>query len=293
MLKGVERKVTLKYTDYIEKRVQGTFNFPIAYYRENPQSPRYYMPYHWHPHYEIIRIIEGSFNLTLDNETKRYKAGDIIMVTGGVIHGGEPEDCIYECIVFDFDMLLKNNHACAAKIQQIISGKIRIHTLLSEKSSRIPAIVASLCQVLSEKKEGYEFMTQGYLYLLIGTVIKEKLYEESAYSAVTIERLNSLKSIVDYISDHYSENISLEKLARIAGMNPKYFCRYFRRLTGRTPIDYLNYYRIESACEMLSTRNITIKETAMNCGFSDESYFVKTFKKYKNTTPKQYTRKEF
>ncbi len=82
-------------------------------------------------------------------------------------------------------------------------------------------------------------------------------------------------------------------LARIAGMNPKYFCRYFRSMTGRTPIDYLNYYRVECACEMLSTKDISVKETAISCGFSDESYFVKTFRKYKNTTPKQFTRKEF
>ena len=283
----------MKYTDYIEKRVQGTFNFPIAYYREHPQSPRYYMPHHWHPYYEIIRIVEGSFHLTLDNETKTYHAGDIIFVTGGVIHGGEPENCIYECIVFDLDMLMKNNHACAGTIQQIFDGKIRINTLLSKHSKKIPAIVESLCTVLSGKKLGYEFMTQGYLYLLIGTIMEECLYEESIFSANTMERLNSLKSVISFISDNYAENINLEQLARIAGMNPKYFCRYFRSMTGRTPIDYLNYYRVECACEMLSTRNITIKETAISCGFSDESYFVKTFRKYKNTTPKQYTKRKF
>lgn len=283
----------MKYTDYIEKKTQGTFNFPIAYYREHPMSPRYYMPYHWHPYYEIIRILEGSFQLTLDNNTNTYKAGDIIFVTGGVLHGGEPDNCIYECIVFDLDMLMKNNHACAGTIQQIIGGKIRINTLLSEKSNKIQGIIDSLCQVLSEKKTGYEFMTQGFLYMMIGTIIEEKLFEESIYSAITIERINSLKSVIDYISDHYSESISLEKLARIAGMNPKYFCRYFRSMTGRTPIDYLNYYRVECACEMLSTRDIPIKETAISCGFSDESYFVKTFRKYKDTTPKKYVTKEF
>ena len=136
-------------------------------------------------------------------------------------------------------------------------------------------------------------MTQGYLYLLIGTIIEEKLYEESIYSPMTIERLNSMKIVMDYISDHYAESITLEKLAHLAGMSPKYFCRYFRSMTGRTPIDYLHYYRIECACEMLSTRDISIKETAISCGFSDGSYFVRSFKKYKNTTPKQYTKKEF
>ena len=47
----------MKYLDYKEQRNQGTFNFPIAFYHEMPHSPRYYMPYHWHYHFEIIRIV--------------------------------------------------------------------------------------------------------------------------------------------------------------------------------------------------------------------------------------------
>ena len=96
-----------------------------------------------------------------------------------------------------------------------------------------------------------------------------------------------------FISDNYSNNISLDDLSRIAGMNPKYFCRYFRSLTGRTPIDYLNYYRIECASEMLSTKDITIREVAISCGFNDESYFIKTFNKYKGITPKQFMKSPF
>ncbi|MCR5474073.1 MAG: AraC family transcriptional regulator [Lachnospiraceae bacterium] len=283
----------MKYTDYIEHRKQGTFNFPIAYYHQTPLSPRYQMPYHWHTHYEIMRIISGSFHLTLDNETVTYHAGDVIFITQGVLHGGEPDDCIYECIVFDLNMLMKDNHACANTIQNIMNGKIMINRHISQKCDKILPIVKSLCHVLSEKKPGYEFMTQGYLYILIGTIIEEKLYEESVCDTLTKERLNSVKNVLDFISDNYSDSISLGRLARIAGMNPKYFCRYFKSMTGRTPIDYLNYYRVECACEMLSTKNISVKETAISCGFSDESYFVKTFRKYRNTTPKQFTRKEF
>ena len=283
----------MKYTEYIEQRKQGSFNFPIAYYHQTPISPRYYMPYHWHNYYEIMRIISGSFHLTLDDRTVTYREGDVIFITSGVLHGGEPDDCVYDCIVFDLDMLMKDNHACAATIRDIMNGKIRIDTYISEKSDNILPIVKSLCHVLSEKKTGYEFMTQGYLYRFLGTIMEERLYEESVVDTLTTERLNSIKEVLAYISGNYPENIRLEKLAKIAGMNPKYFCRYFRSMTGRTPIDYLNYYRVECACEMLSTKNISIKETAISCGFSDESYFVKTFRKYKNTTPKQFTRKEF
>ncbi|MCR4705442.1 MAG: AraC family transcriptional regulator [Lachnospiraceae bacterium] len=283
----------MKYIDYKERRTQGTFNFPIAYYHETPISPRYHMPYHWHTHYELMRIISGEFHLMLDDHTTTFHAGDVIFITSGVLHGGDPEDCIYDCIVFDLNMLMKNNHACANTIQSIMDDKIRINTLISEKSDKVLPITEMLCSVLSEKKNGYEFMTQGYLYLLLGTIMEDKLYEKAVTDKITAQRLNSIKGVLAYISDHYAGSINLDSLAKIAGMNPKYFCRYFRSMTGRTPIDYLNYYRVECACELLSTKDISIKEASISCGFSDESYFVKTFRKYKGTTPKQFTKKEF
>ena len=283
----------MKYIDYQERTPQGSFNFPIAYYHQNPYSPRYEMQYHWHTQYELLHIISGSFHLNLEKTTREYHAGDVIFISSGMFHGGTPVDCVYECVVFDLQILLKDNHACAKIIRDIIERKITINSYLSEKSSVITSLVESLCDSLARKHKGYEFMVQGYLYQLLGTIINEHLYEEYKYGNISSERLASMKNVLLYISENYNNNISLETLSKIAGMNPKYFCRYFRSITERTPIDYLNYYRIECACEMLSTKDITIKEVAISCGFNDESYFIKTFHKYKGITPKQFMKSKF
>ncbi len=285
----------MKYLDYKEHRKQGTFNFPIAFYRETCHTPRFHMTYHWHLHYEIVHIREGAFHLTLDDNTRTYHAGDIVFITDGTLHGGSPEgdDCIYDCILFDLNVLMKDNHACTKTIQDIMDHNIVIHSLLSDCSENILPIIEALTDTLLCKKVGYEFMTQGYLYQLLGVILEEHLYEEKVTNSMTSNRLDSIKSVLDYISENYYNNITLDALAKIAGMNPKYFCRYFRSMTERTPIDYLNYYRIECACEMLSTKDISIKEAAISCGFNDESYFIKTFHKYKGTTPKQFIKKEF
>lgn len=285
----------MKYLDYKERREQGTFNFPIAFYHQSFRSPRYHMTYHWHHHYEIIRILSGSFHLTLDSYTRSYQKGDIIFITDGMLHGGNPEDntCVYDCIVFDLQILMKDNHICSKSIHDIMEHKIIINTLLSDKSTSVLPIVDNLTSTLSGRHTGYEFMTQGYLYQLLGTVFEEHLYQENACDTAECSRLDSMKKVLSYIAENYSQNISLDMLAKIAGMNPKYFCRYFRSMTERTPIDYLNYYRIECACEMLSTKDISIKEAAISCGFNDESYFIKTFHKYKGITPKQFTKTKF
>ncbi|MCR5055135.1 MAG: AraC family transcriptional regulator, partial [Lachnospiraceae bacterium] len=195
--------------------------------------------------------------------------------------------------VFDLEMMLKNNTACSKVVHDINHKKITINTHLSEKGSEITKITARLCDTLLEKNYGYEFEVQGYLYILFGEILKNGLYTKNETDSISQERIISLKNVLSYISDNYTENISLDNLAKIAGMNPKYFCRYFKSMTDRTPIDYLNYYRIESACEMLSTKDISIGEVAISCGFNDESYFIKTFHKYKDITPKQYVKREF
>lgn len=289
-------QLVMRYLDYKETRNQGTFNFPIAFYHEMPHSPRYYMPYHWHYHYEIIRILSGSFHLTLNGTTRSYDEGDVIFITDGTLHGGNPADttCVYDCVVFDLGLLYKENHVCAKTIKDIQKHNIVIHTLLSEGSPEIYPIATKLCDALSGKAPGYEFMTQACLFELFSVIMQKHLYEENQIGEdLSSERLTSIKNVLAYISENYDNNISLDNLARIAGMNPKYFCRYFRSMTERTPIDYLNYYRIECACEMLSTKDITIKEVAISCGFNDESYFIKTFHKYKGITPKQFIKAEF
>ena len=284
----------MKYIDYKEHKEQGTFNFPLAFYHLSPSSPRYHMQHHWHTHYEIVRILSGTFHLTLDNETRILKPGECVLITGGTLHGGVPyEACVYECIVFDFQLLTQQNHACARTLYDITTHKIKIFPFLTDYSTEILPIIEKLCNSLLEKRTGYEFATQGYLYLLLSVILENHLYVEDIFDNSTAGRISSIKNVLTYIADNYAQPITLDNLAKIAGMNPRYFCRYFKGITERTPIDYLNYYRIECACELLSTKDISIKETANTCGFNDESYFIKTFHKYKGITPKQFTKTNF
>lgn len=283
----------MKYIDYKESREHASSQFPIAYYHQSPLSPRYHMQLHWHTHYELIRILSGTFHLTLDNQVRILNPGDCVFITGGMIHGGIPYECVYECILFDFQLLFGQSHACAKTLHDMMTHRITVFPFLSDYSPEVLPVIKNISHALSRKKAGYEFTTQGYLCLLIGLILEANLYEKNTGDDMSAHRLTSVKNVLSYIANNYSNPISLDTLAKIAGMNPKYFCRYFKNVTERTPIDYLNYYRIECACEMLSTKDISIREAAISCGFNDESYFIKTFHKYKGTTPKQFLKAEF
>ena len=71
-------------------------------------------------------------------------------------------------------------------------------------------------------------------------------------------------------------------------MNSQYFCRFFKSVIGKTPIDYINNYRIEKSVELLVTTNDKILNICYSVGFDNFSYFIKTFKKIKNCTPSEY-----
>ena len=97
--------------DRNEDRLRGTYDFPFEFHHIDHNHPRYVMSYHWHVEYEIIRILDGSLTVTLDEKSFTATAGDIIFVHSGILHSGIPEDCVYQCIVFDGNTFLRRIHA--------------------------------------------------------------------------------------------------------------------------------------------------------------------------------------
>ena len=103
-------------------------------------------------------------------------------------------------------------------------------------------------------------------------------------------RTQAVKKVLQRIRADYSEPLTLDDLAGEAGLAPRYLCRLFRQVTGRTPIDYLNYYRIECAAELLCTTPDNVTDIALQCGFGDVSYFSRVFRHLKEQSPGEYRR---
>ena len=91
----------MQYWEYNEDRPRGTQNFPVEFHHIDNRHLRYAMPYHWHVECELLRVLEGKLRLTLDEREITVYAGDFVFINEGVLHGGFPHDCVYECIVFD------------------------------------------------------------------------------------------------------------------------------------------------------------------------------------------------
>ena len=279
----------MKYMSYREDKKHGTFDFPIEFYHVGPSHPRYEMSYHWHMEYEIIRILKGEFLMTISEEEFLAKEGDIIFVKGGLLHGGIPKNCLYECIVFNLDSLMTSSLAGERLLKKIRSDSILIRSHFSSCDSELAHITDRMFGQMKLRAEGHELFVIGTFYEFFGYILEHGCYAATEeVSTKEGRRIEHLKKALEVIENSYPDCIALDDLAKAAGMNSKYFCRYFREMTHRTPIDYLNYYRIEQACFKLATTNSSVADIGMSCGFNDVSYFIKTFKKYKGMTPKKY-----
>ena len=280
----------MHYINYREAKKRGTLDFPVEFHHVSPTHLQHNMSLHWHVEFELIRVLEGNLLLTIDEQEQFIPKNSVIFIPAGALHSGVPtDDCVYECIVFDINMLMNKSDSCCKLIKKIIDLEIEPRSIFFETYNDIHKITWNLFDSLSSKFYGYELVVHGTLYQFFGAIISQGYFLDApTHSSRDLKRIMQLKQALEYIESSYTTPVTLQDISDSVQMSPKYFCRFFQEMTHRTPIEYLNNYRIERACYLLLTTNQTITEIAYNTGFNDLSYFIKTFKKYKGTTPKQY-----
>jgi len=132
--------------------------------------------------------------------------------------------------------------------------------------------------------------TKVALYNSNGEIIGiEGITRDMSLSRDAIEPYSEFKCVIETIQKDFKKNISITDLAREAAMSMSTFERKFKKHFGCTAKMYLKNYRLEEACRLLRA-GYSISETALNCGFCDQSYFSKEFRKVMGVTPRTYVK---
>ena len=97
-----------------------------------------------------------------------------------------------------------------------------------------------------------------------------------------------MKQMLRFVEEHYAEELTVERIADSVALSESACLRSFRQLLGTTPIQYVKQYRIEKAAGLLLTTRLRTGEIGAECGFTDLSYFTKTFREIKHCTPREY-----
>lgn len=125
-----------------------------------------------------------------------------------------------------------------------------------------------------------------YYSMLDCFVSSVRTLEELASKSISCSR--EILSALQFIQNHYAEPLTLHQISDITGLSANYFSSLFKKELGISFLEYLNRHRIEKSMELLLHTSLKTYEIASQCGFSDESYFGKTFKKYTGKTPNEY-----
>ena len=103
---------------------------------------------------------------------------------------------------------------------------------------------------------------------------------------------NRITDVINYIHEHYSEDISLEELSSKFFVSPYYLCREFKKYTNRTIIQYVNVTRIMKAQRQIMETDKNLTQISLENGFSNLTHFNRVFKSVTGQTPSSY-RKEY
>lgn len=129
-------------------------------------------------------------------------------------------------------------------------------------------------------------MMQGRLQLILGLMAQ---LDEQAAQLQNKDKIKLVQQTVQYIEQHYDEDLSVEQLANMAGMVRWQYSQKFKTLTGKKPTDYLVHLRINQAKELLCNSTEPLSKIARQIGFKDEYYFSRCFHKLTGNTPREYT----
>lgn len=114
---------------------------------------------------------------------------------------------------------------------------------------------------------------------------------EEAFRDNHMRHRQVVHSTIQYIQLNYQKKISLNDIAAYVSVSSSYLCRLFKREVGQSVMGFLTQLRIDKSKELLLSTDRDIVEIAMECGFEDQSYYTKVFKRLSDCTPHQYRKR--
>ena len=269
------------------------------YIREGRLSryPDMRAPCHWHDDLEWIHILEGRMGYYIDGERVTLEEGDALFVNARRMHYGygvQGRDCRFTCILFHPSLFTGSAALLERETRPVLEHpEIRWRRLEADSPAGQEAalLLSRIAALKEETPEAYEMEAVGLLHIL-WCVLRRNMGALPPVAGEPRTELDLQRAMIAYICEHYGEKLTLSEIAAAGHVSRSRCCQMFRRHLQRTPIDYLNSYRLKTAANLLRGTNRTVTEIALNCGFNCLSYFSKMFLQVYGCTPKEYRRRK-
>lgn len=222
--------------------------------------------------YYLIFVIGGKINLTINNNIQKLSKNCFIII--------EPQTRFEQSIPGGFINYYWLHFTGNYAYDLIKTINITLNTVYSATfDDKIKKLFDNIFNELMFTPPFYETNLSGLLINLLTQISR-------ARADIVFKKMKS----IEYINEHYNENITIEQLAKMENMSVSYFRSVFKKTTGIAPSKYILIKRIDAACFYFEHYNMPIKEVAFAVGYEDPLYFSKIFKKITGISPKNYAK---
>ncbi|RKE98454.1 AraC family transcriptional regulator [Ichthyenterobacterium magnum] len=250
---------------------------------------------HQHEEIQLSYIIEGEGTLIVGDTINYYKPDDVLVIGSHIPH------------VFKSDMQSnKSSHMLTLFFTESSFGDVFFQLEELKESNNFFKRSKQGFKVMSHKKslkalffqlKSASKMRQFILLLeLLQTISKANYKSLSSFiydKTYTDIEGNRMRDVFDYTMDNYNFNISLNTIAEVANMTKNAFCKYFKKRTNKTYVQFLNELRIDHACKLLLTqKELSVIEIAERTGFNNLSNFNRQFKTIKRMNPSEFRKQK-
>ena len=246
----------------------------------------------------FLLITRGSGDILTGGEREGFSDGDLFIFDNGkpfsVDTSSDTEAFLVKFNISDFidtDFKIFSKEIVAKFISKLETSVPK----LSGVHINTKRIQGSLFMILSELENQNacsHYVVRAYMGLILSHAIQYLHDELDRGGAVRSAHSAAIERSLVYINENLSEKITLDELARVAGMGKTGFSAAFKDITGMTVWEYILNARVALASSYLIEKNdLNVTEISLMCGFNDNAHFAKIFKKIKGSTPSEFKKK--
>lgn len=244
---------------------------------------------HYHDEYEILLGLTDGGTFIINGHSYPLCHGMLFVLGQRIMHQCIANISSYEKYILHFPPeTLAELSTTQTDLQTLFANFDYISMLLNEDQL---VVFRSAIEKCISNREGFGSDLERSMALVrLILCVSELLRSDSANNTSMPTRdYEKMRPILDFIHEHYAEDICLEQLSRQFFVSKYHLCRQFKSLTGFTVGAYITNYRIRQACILLR-KGVSVQQTGEAVGFYNNTHFIRTFGKIIEMTPGKYAK---
>jgi AraC-like DNA-binding protein len=262
--------------------------------------PYFPTPWHYHPEYELVLVVESYGQRFVGNAVDEFSAGDLSFIGANVPHVYTNDKAFYEgkakgnarSVVIHFrEASIGTDFLSLPEMEAVRDLLQRSKKGLNILGATRKTVTRKMQEMLAAEPLDRLFLLLDILKILAQTK-DYNFISETEVAGTYNTNTERLRAVIDWTMQNFGRNVSLSEVAAIAAMTRTSFCRYFRQATKRSFSDFVAELRLNHAAKLLRERPDNVATIGLDCGYENVSHFNRQFKAYYKQTPKAY-RKQF